>query len=307
MAGIWLRRRDGHERFQALDAAHGTTAKNFGWAPLAKFNIYKDSISPMTFLNYRLKKLAIGSLLIGTACRPDSAPTQEHSAAHVAHDASVAVLPGDTLHLPNGEVIQLRPSTAEVFNRLPGNGLPDLPNQPDAEPLATAPSQVRRQGLDLFLQPARGSEVKLSSTPDAQFTLQNSDGVKYMYWGSLPAAHQWVVRAWYWESDGTVLVDQRTGQRLELMGTPATSADGRFVLLASPGLSGGDQVNSLALVKIEDAGPRLLWKREPTTWEPEEVRWANPGIAVLKLRHLNAQGEMPDDAPAAYVKLPLPR
>jgi len=117
-----------------------------------------------------------------------------------------------------------------------------------------------------------------------------------------------VVRAWAWEASGAVLVDQRTGRRLaELPGDPVAAPDGRLVLLTSPGLSGGDQPNTLSLVRIDAAGPRLLWQREPTTWEPVEARWASPTQAVLKLRHLNAQGEMPDDAPDTYAELTLSR
>lgn len=265
----------------------------------------------MPRLPFNLKIAALGLLLSHAACRPDHPPVQEKpTAAPVSGVAAPpgarpAANPADTLHLPGGQVAQLRPGTAAAFRQLPASGLPDLPNEPSAEPLASAQGKVRRQGLDLFLLTAQGGEVKLTSTPDASFTLQNADGVKYMYWGSLTAAHQWVVRAWYWESSGTVLVDQRTGRRLELIGDPVASPDGRQVLLTSPGLGGGDQANLLELVEIEAAGPRLRWRREPATWEAEEARWAAPGRAMLKLRHLNAQGEMPDDVPATYAELDL--
>ena len=265
------------------------------------------------FFSLRMKPLpftvALG--LLAAACRSDTTSTEKLARAPApaaASEASALIgTPADTLHLPDGRVVQLRPTTAEAFNRLPGSPLPELFNDPKAERLTTTQGQVRRQGLDLLLHTAQRTDVKLSSTPDAEFTLQNADGVKYMYWGQLSAAHQWAVRAWYWESDGTVLVDQRTGRRLDVLGTPVPSADGRFVVLASPGLSGGDQANALSLVAIEADGPHLLWQREPTTWEPQEVRWANPGIAVLKLRRADATGSVPDDAPASYVELPLPR
>ena len=266
----------------------------------------------MARLHFTLKIMAVSLLLSTAACQPDNAPAQKKPAASPVSGAvpavgtSPAAHPADTLHLPGGSVVQLRPSIAAAFNQLPTNGLPDLPNDPSAERLATAQGKVRRQGLDLFLQPGQGGEVKLSSTPDARFTLQNGEGVKYMYWGSLPAAHQWVVRAWYWESSGTVLVDQRTGRRLELIGDPVASPDGRLVLLTSPGLGGGDQANLVELVEIDATGPRLRWRREPTTWEAEEARWAAPNRAILKLVHLNAQGEIPEDAPATYAELALP-
>lgn len=259
---------------------------------------------------FNLKILTVSLLLGNAACQPDSSPAQEKPAAvpSPARPATTsAANPADTLHLPGGQVVQLRPSTAAEFNRLPASGLPDMPNDPSAEPLAAAQGKVRRQGLDLFLPFPQGGEVKLSSTPDAESTLQNAEGVKYMYWGRLPAAHQWVVRAWYWESSGTVLVDQRTGRRLDLIGAPVASPDGRRVLLCSPGLGGGDQANLLELVEIDAGGPCLRWRREPASWEPEEARWAGSNRAILKLRHLNAQGEMPDDAPETYAELTIPR
>ncbi len=274
----------------------------------------------MSSQRFSLKILTAALLASSVACRPDAASTQEAGQAPPAaapaasparpaagSAANPAANSPDTLHLPGGQVLPLRPSTAAAFEKLPASGLPDMPNDPAAEPLAAARGRVRREGLDLWLQPAQGSEVKLSSTPEAKFTLQNADAVKYMYWGTLPAAHQWVVRAWYWESSGTVLVDQRTGRRLELTGDPVASPDGRRVLLTSPGLGGGDQANLLELVAIEADGPQLRWRREPTAWEALEARWAAPNRAILKLRHLNAQGEMPDDAPETYAELTLPR
>lgn len=267
-------------------------------------------------MNY-LPHIALGGLaavlLSAGACRPDQPATQQPTAAQpptaspAVADTALAY-PTDTLHLPGG-VVRLRPSSASAFNQLSMSSLPDINNDSLAErqPLASTQGRVRREGLGLVLTPTQGPPVRLASTPPAEFTLQNAQGVRYQYQGSLPAAHQWVVRAWYWESDGTVLVDQRTGRRVEVLGNPAASPDGRFVLLTSPGLGGGDQPNAVSLVQIDADGPRLLWQREPTAWEPETARWASPGLAVLRLRHANADGSMADDAPIVHVQLPLPR
>jgi hypothetical protein len=252
-------------------------------------------------------------LLSASACHPDQPATERPAAAQppaaspAPADTALAY-PSDTLHLPGG-VVRLRPASAAAFNQLPARGLPDVANDSLAErqPLAATQGRVRREGRALVLTPAAGPPVQLVSTPPAEFTLQNGQGVRYQYWGSLPAAHQWVVRAWYWESDGTVLVDQRTGRRVEVLGNPTASPDGRFVLLTSPGLGGGDQPNALSLVQIAADGPRLRWQREPTAWEAEAARWQNPGLALLRLRHASADGSLADDAPAVYVQLPLPR
>ncbi|MBO2007619.1 hypothetical protein [Hymenobacter negativus] len=261
-----------------------------------------------------MKQLSLATILLVmlAACRPETPATEQATPAPPAAPAATtattppaAASPTDTLHLPSGQIAQLQPTTEQAFNKLPAGGLSDLPNDPTSEHLEATQGQVRRQGLDLLLKPEQGAEARLSSTPDAKFTLENGEGVKYMYWGSLPAAHQWAVRAWYWESAGTALVDQRTGRHVEVVGDPVASPDGRFVLLTSPGLSGGEQANTVALVQVDAAGPRLLWRREPTTWEPNEVRWASPIRAVLKLRHTDAEGSIADDAPVSYAELTI--
>ena len=252
-------------------------------------------------------------LLSAGACHPDQPATQQPATTSPVANSSPAALtaPGaasDTLHLPDGRVVQLRSIPTDAFNKLPFSGLPELVNQPAAEHLPAEQGRITRQGLVLRLRPVQGPEARLTSTPDAQFTLQNAAAVRYRYWGSLPTAHQWAVRAWAWESDGTVLVDQRTGHRLaELPGSPVAAPDGRLVLLLSPGLGGGDQANMLSLVQIEPAGARLLWQIEPTTWEPVEARWVASDRVVLMRRHTLPDGNMADDARVTYDELILPR
>lgn len=260
--------------------------------------------------------------LLSAACQPDSPTTQNTSGqnttapapasspqtAPAAASSSAAGPVTDTLRLPTGRELLLRASSAAAFERLAATDI--LPPEgssadPDRDLTATR-GRVRRQGLDLLLQPDQGSVVKLHTTPPAKFTIQNPDAVRYVYWGSLPQAHQWVVQAWFWESAAVILVDQRTGRQLEVPGRPAASPDGRYVLSTSPGLGGGDQVNSLSLVRISDAGPQLLWQHEPATWAPEQARWDGPGRAVLQISRADAEGQLPDPPRPEYVELTVP-
>jgi hypothetical protein len=258
---------------------------------------------------HTLRRFFLPALALLAACRPD-APASETAgpppAARTAAQPPGAAAEGnsaDTLHLPGGQVVCLQPSSAAAFNRLPADTVADAYSTAP-EPIDLAQLRVRRRGLDLRLQPTAGPLVKLSSVPDAQFALQNGDAVRYQYLGSLPNVHQWVVRANFWESDATVLVDQRTGRRLEQPGRPFASPDGRHLLLCSPALrDGGDQANMLSLVRVDEDGPRLVWQREPAAWEAEEARWAAPNRVLLRLRR--AEG-LQDDAPPVYAELTLP-
>ncbi|OON70895.1 hypothetical protein B0919_02510 [Hymenobacter sp. CRA2] len=256
----------------------------------------------------------LAALLAATGCRPDSPTTDTPAAAHTptpaasATENQPAAAATDTFQLPDGQVIALRPSSAAVFERLAAAETlpPDLDAESRDQNLTATQGRVRRDGLDLLLQPAQGPVVRLHSTPPAEFTLENGDAVRYVYWGSLPQAHQWVVQAWFWESSAVMLVDQRTGRQLEVAGRPAASPDGRYVLSTSPGLGGGDQVNSLSLVQIEAAGPRLLWQREPEAWAPERARWAGSGRALLRISRVDSAGQLPEPPAPAYVELALP-
>jgi hypothetical protein len=255
------------------------------------------------------RSVLLPALALLAACRPDAPATEATPPATApavtrmaTGPAALTASPTDTLHLSGNQVVRLQPSTAAAFNRLPADTVADAyvtaPERFDATEL-----RVRRRGLDLRLQPTAGPLVKLSSVPDTQFTLQKDDAVRYQYLGTLPSVHQWVVRANYWESDATVLVDQRTGLRLQQPGRPFASPDGRHLLLCSPGLGGGDQVNMLSLVRVEASGPRLVWQREPTAWEAEEARWASPNRVLLRLRQ---EAGLQNDAPPVYAELTLP-
>ena len=255
-------------------------------------------------------------LLSASACHSDQPATQRPAptspvAASPPTNSPTPTKPGapsETLPLPDGRVVQLRLIPADSYDRLPASGLPALANEPAVEHLPAEQGHITRQGLVLRLRPGQGPEVQLTSTPDAQFTLENAAAVRYMYWGSLPTAHQWAVRAWAWESAGTVLVDQRTGHRLaELPGSLVASPDGRFVLFVSPGLGGGGQANRLSMVQITPTGARLLWQVEPTTWEPVEARWLTPNHVMLKRRHALPDGSLADDAPVTCDELIFPR
>ncbi|UOQ72551.1 hypothetical protein [Hymenobacter cellulosilyticus] len=59
-------------------------------------------------------------------------------------------------------------------------------------------------------------------------------------------------------------------------------------------------------MQITPTGPRKLWQREPTAWEPQEVRWAAPNRAILKLLRADQDGQISDDAAATYAELTLP-
>lgn len=136
---------------------------------------------------------------------------------------------------------------------------------------------MSRTGIRLRLLPANGKEVVI-----AHDTADTDTMAYYHYWGSLPAAHQWVLSVRLYEGSAVALVDQRTGRRTIVWGQPVVSPDGRYLLTHSADLAAAYDANGLQLYRIEPTGPRLLWQRQLGSWSPDEVRWLDNQTVLIE-------------------------
>ena len=211
----------------------------------------------------------------------------------------------DTLHVPGGGVLYLKPGTAAAFERAPA----ELSR--DADKALTTSGPVRRVGDDLLLQPARGPVVKFV-TRRTGATSTNEEIVQQAeprYLGQLAKAHLWVVQTDSATKHVTTLVDQRTGHRTIVTGWPAASPDGQLLLStrSDQGNDGSDEsAVGTQLYQLTPAGPRLLWTRLTQHWGSNEARWLGPRTVLLKQDYEPASQEA-DAPPATYVQVTLPQ
>ena len=259
-----------------------------------------------------MKYLLLSTTLLLAACHSEPTGTSLRSA-----DAERPT-PYDTLHVAGGGVLHLKPITEAAFRRVPE----DTTYKADYEATLSADTgRVRRQGLSLILAPARGPAVTLRNQSE-ETELPGGGGsynlatCTYYYRGPLPGTHQWLVDigelhpahfgfgehqyAYY------CLIDQRTGQRTNLVGFPVVSPDGRYLLCAASGLyedSGLEGPLGLQLFQLGPGAPRPCWLRNPAHWGPAAPRWAGPRTVVLAQARLLPDGR---DAPPTYVELALP-
>lgn len=210
----------------------------------------------------------------------------------------------DTLHVPGG-VLYLKPSTAAAFERAPTEVAWD------ANKSLTASGLVRRVGYDLLLQPQRGPVVKFTTrrTTATSSNAEISQQAESRYLGQLAQAHLWVVQTDSATKHVTTLVDQRTGRRTIVMGLPAASPDGQYLLStrSDQGNDGSDEsAVGTQLYQLTPAGPRLLWTRLTRQWGSSEARWVGPRTVLLKQEYESADQES-DARPETYVQVELPR
>lgn len=210
----------------------------------------------------------------------------------------------DTLHVPGGGVLYLKPSTATAFAQAPT----ELDWEADKRLTASGP--VRRVGDDLLLQPGRGPVVQFTSRrPGASSSnAEISQQAETRYLGQLAKAHLWVVQTDSATKHVTTLIDQRTGRRTTVTGQPAVSPDGRYLLStrSDQGNDGSDEsAVGTQLYELTPAGPRLLWARLPRHWGSSEARWLGPRTVLLK-QDYEATNQEAESPPETYVQVELP-
>lgn len=267
-----------------------------------------------------MKSSFLPALLLLASCNPDKPATtvatrQQPASGQPAAPAASAdtLVVADSLGHRVG-ILQLRPSTPAAFEKLPVGPLPARPsdresqsNIPDA-PLP-ADGRVQRQGELLLLRPAQGPVLTLKPVPSPDGPEGNDNA--YYYWGSLPAAHQWVVDVATDEGPAVLLVDQRTGRRTSLLGAPSVSPDGRYLLSVCEDVISGGSPTEISLYRCGSGAPQLVWARDPRRWGPRAARWRDARHVVLQ-QALPAADPTADVATAAgqvrltYAELELP-
>jgi hypothetical protein len=272
-----------------------------------------------------VKRYTLLLALAGGACSPDQPATtgqpaaqappavQPSASAHAFTPPTGPLRSGDTerptnhdtLHVPGGGVLYLKPSTAAAFAQ--------APTELDwyADKRLTTSGPVRRVGNDLLLQPERGPVVKFTTrrTTMSSSTEDINKAAESRYLGQLAKAHLWVVLTDSSTKHVTTLVGQRTGRRTIVTGWPAVSPDGRYLLStrSDQGNDGSDESDmGTQLYQLTPAGPRLLWTRLTLRWGSDEARWLGPRTVLLKQDYEPASQES-DAPPETYVQVELPR
>ena len=105
-----------------------------------------------------------------------------------------------------------------------------------------------------------------------------------------------------------LLVDQRTGRRTDLLGAPALSPDGRYLLSVCEDVASGGTPTDLSLYRVDGAAAQLVWRRASADWGPHYARWRDARHIVLAQAHADPSGDVMASTklPLTYVELELP-
>jgi hypothetical protein len=108
--------------------------------------------------------------------------------------------------------------------------------------------------------------------------------IHYKYTGSYEDVGLLCFDVYYYEIGTTLLINQLTGDSLEVYGKPLLSPTGQFLFNASQILNYEPFPNILQIWAMENLQIKLLVEYYPSDWTPRNIKWINDSSIVFEQR-----------------------
>jgi hypothetical protein len=141
----------------------------------------------------------------------------------------------------------------------------------EADLLARSDGGATRTEEGIVVRTGQGVEVMEDDTASAD------EFVRYRYGGYLPAVHQHLVHADYYEGGAVVAVDARTGNQADLLALPAVSPDSLRLAAANVDLVAAYTSSGLQVWRVTPTGLELEWALDGGgRWGASAPHWLSP-------------------------------
>lgn len=142
--------------------------------------------------------------------------------------------------------------------------------------------RVTRSGARLRLRLADGRWLSVEDdTPDDEVL-----SVVHHFREYLPEIGYFVLHRQFYEGHDYLLVEDSTGRRYELHAVPVVSPDGRRLVTASDGFTGGYVPNVVKIWRLRDGHIELEQAIAPRGWGPSHPEWIDDRTIRLRKNHL---------------------
>jgi hypothetical protein len=138
---------------------------------------------------------------------------------------------------------------------------------------------VKRRGDTLIFETLE-KQVVLVNVNDEE---NEADFGSYSYLGINNALDQFVVFGSYYEGSDHILIDKKTGDKTNIPGIPIASPDKKLFISGNVDLQAGFDFNGINLYSNSHP-PTLIESKPLTTWGPQEIRWKEDSIILVKAR-----------------------
>lgn len=160
------------------------------------------------------------------------------------------------------------------------------------------PDLGRRDGNALVLNRTDGQIELLEDVQEDS----RSEGVVYAVHDYLPSIKAVIVHTIFWEGDGYLFVDQKSGRRTYLDAAPVLSPGGHHLVTASMDLATAYNPNRLQIWRLGTSGPELEWEWEAEDWAPDDPRWLNETTVTFSKHSNDYTDESAVPIPAVILK-----
>ncbi len=189
--------------------------------------------------------------------------------------SSDTALPGpaglpDTLTL-NGQLYRVVPSTQELF----ASAKEFTPDTSEEKNIAQQKDRVRRHGDTLTMQLTNGQVKQLVNNLS-----DGEDLAHFTYQGYIPALKSYVVHLYGYEYFDVQVVNENTGELVQMINLPQVSPDGKQVIASNTDLMAAFTTNGLQCFNVTPKGLVLAYEYQPDRWGPERIKWLDEKVLV---------------------------
>jgi len=114
-------------------------------------------------------------------------------------------------------------------------------------------------------------------------TSHNESRVQYDFGKIFPELNLVQIHASYWEWSREFLINYKSGQQAILWGNPKISKNKELLLSSSADLVVLEMPNGIQLFEIRNGQIKLVFEKEISNWEPEEIKWESDTSILMRI------------------------
>jgi hypothetical protein len=155
-------------------------------------------------------------------------------------------------------------------------------------------SETRNLEADASLAKRTGDTLTISISGNKKLYFVNdtseTDYANYYYMGKMKNTNQCLISEIYYEGSGYSLINYQTGDTTTLSGKPVLSPDKKYFICGNADLMAGFNINGFELFENLPK-PKFLSARELMKWGPEQIKWVNDTVLLVKATVLDSTAE----------------
>jgi hypothetical protein len=111
--------------------------------------------------------------------------------------------------------------------------------------------------------------------------------IEYKFLQSYNSIDYWLIRLYYYEGSGYLLLDKETGEKIDIYGEPKFSGNKNYFFTSSFDIEATYDPNGFELYQLVKGKAKRLWRKDIDDWGPSGMKWINDSCVVIEQSRVN--------------------